>query len=402
MAHFGKILYLFPDPFLKPLNMQMYSQKINAVAGHFKAGDIHLGFRRLVDCVLDTQDLSFYKDCIAFTDWKESEVRTDVEITAKALDLLEKLSHAQVPDPADHVPLLVAENLQKTYGRGKFKLGPISMTIHRGDVWGLVGENGNGKTTLLRMLAKDLSYDAGSLSYHLGEGPLSDYELRTKLTYVPQRTPKWYGSLKTNLKFAASHYGIRGEANELTVLMLIIRFGLWNFRNHNWDELSSGYKMRFELARTFLRTPKILLLDEPLANLDVLAQQLILEDLKNLSQSLAHPLGIILSSQQLFEVEKISDKVLFLRNGVPTHLAAANSEQENLTVLELDIAEDRDTLNRALAQINVQEIRFNGGIYQLTIAEANGFNAVLLALIQHQIHIRYVRDISQSTRRLFV
>lgn len=382
--------------------MQTFQNKLNEVAGHFRAGDIHLGFRRLVDCVLDTQDLVFYKDCIALTDWKESETRTPEEITSKALDFLAQLANADVPEPAEQVPLLIAENLEKKYGRGKFRLGPLSMTIHRGDVWGLVGENGNGKTTLLRMLAKDLSYDAGSLSFHLGEGILSDYELRTKLTYIPQRTPKWYGSLKTNLKYAAAHYGIRGEANELTVLMLIIRFGLWNFRHHNWDELSSGYKMRFELARTFLRTPKILLLDEPLANLDVLAQQLVLEDLKNLSQSLSNPLGIILSSQQLFEVEKISDKVLFLRNGVPTHLATANSEQENLTVLELDIAEDRDTLNRALAQIHVQEIRFNGGLYQLTIADADGFNHVLLALIQHNIRIRYVRDISQSTRRLFV
>src|SRR5690606_10595788 len=107
----------------------------------------------------------------------------------------------------------------------------------------------------------------------------------------------------TNLKFTASHYGIKGEENELIVLMYMIRFGLWKYRNHQWSELSSGYKMRFELARTFLRKPSILLLDEPLANLDVLAQQLILEDLKHLSHSLANPMGIILSSQQLYEVE---------------------------------------------------------------------------------------------------
>jgi ABC-2 type transport system ATP-binding protein len=281
-------------------------------------------------------------------------------------------------------------------------LGNISISIYEGDVWGLVGENGNGKTTLLRILAKDLKFDQGNLQYQIDENVSSDYYLRTKLTYIPQRTPKWYGSLKTNLKFAATHYGIKGEENELIVLMMIIRFGLWKYRNHNWDELSSGYKMRFELARTFLRSPKLLLLDEPLANLDVLAQQLILEDLKNLSQSLSNPLGIILSSQQLFEVEKISDKILFLKNGAPTHLSNANEEEEQLTVLELDILNSREDLNAALECIAGYEIKFNGGTYLVSIPVKNGMNQILQALVNHNIQIRYVRDISQSTRRLFI
>jgi ABC-2 type transport system ATP-binding protein len=208
--------------------------------------------------------------------------------------------------------------------------------------------------------------------------------------------------LKTNLKFAATHYGIKGEENELIVLMMIIRFGLWKYRNHNWDELSSGYKMRFELARTFLRSPKLLLLDEPLANLDVLAQQLILEDLKNLSQSLSNPLGIILSSQQLFEVEKISDKILFLKNGAPTHLSNANEEEEQLTVLELDILDSREELNAALDSLVGHEIKFNGGTYLVSLPVKNGMNQILQALVNHNIQIRYVRDISQSTRRLFI
>src|SRR5690606_16677644 len=133
---------------------------------------------------------------------------------------------------------------------------------------------------------KDLSFDKGELFCAMSDAKTDLYAERTQLTYIPQRTPTWYGSLKSNLKFAASHYGIHGEENEWIVLMYIARFGLWEYRNHQWSELSSGYKMRFELARTFLRKPKVLLLDEPLANLDVLAQQLILEDLKNLTQSL--------------------------------------------------------------------------------------------------------------------
>lgn len=384
------------------MRMKLFHEKLNIVSSHIHSGDYHLGFRKLVDCVLDTQDKAFYKLCIDFADWNESDLRNDAEFVERALALIQKLEKATFEIKLDKKPLLVAENVSKVYGRRKFKLGDISISIHEGDVWGLVGENGNGKTTLLRILAKDLKFDQGNLQYQIDENASSDYDLRTKLTYIPQRTPKWYGSLKTNLKFAATHYGIKGEENELIVLMMIIRFGLWKYRNHNWDELSSGYKMRFELARTFLRSPKLLLLDEPLANLDVLAQQLILEDLKNLSQSLSNPLGIILSSQQLFEVEKISDKILFLKNGAPTHLSNANEEEEQLTVLELDILDSREDLNTALNSLAGHEIKFNGGTYLVSIPVKNGMNQILQALVNHNIQIRYVRDISQSTRRLFI
>lgn len=95
----------------------------------------------------------------------------------------------------------------------------------------------------------------------------------------------------------ATHYGYTGQHNELIVLMMIARMGLWPFKNLNWAELSSGYKMRFELARTLLRKPEIMLLDEPLANLDVLAQQVVLEDIKSIAKSATNPIAVVLSLQ---------------------------------------------------------------------------------------------------------
>lgn len=378
-----------------------FPEKVNEVNEHYAHGDTNLGFRRLIDCVLDTLHLPFYQRIVDLAILQEQE--KTAEWLEKSQALIADLAAFPVVDKRKTEPLLHAKELVKRYGRGNFSVGPVDLAIYSGEIWGLVGENGNGKTTLLRALAKDLSVTSGNLNYDFFDPEGDLYDLRTQLTYIPQRTPKWYGSLYSNLQFAASHYGFFGERNELTVNMMIIRFGLWKYRNHQWSELSSGYKMRFELVRTFLRAPKLLLLDEPLANLDVLAQQMVLEDLKSLAQSCSNPIGIILSSQQLFEVEKVSDKVLFLRNGKPTFLSQLENEQlASTTVVELDTSNSRDEVNAALQHLSLVDVSFNGGVYIVELNGENQMTTVLDALVKAKLQVVYVRDISKSTRRLFV
>ena len=280
--------------------MNKHQLRVQETLQYFTQKDIGLAFRKLLDCAADTQQMSIYEKAIALTDWKEkhpAEVETLIE---KATVLLREIADCKVPELSTETAVLVAEEVRKHYALGRFQLGSISLSIKKGQVYGLVGENGNGKTTLLRILARDLSYDSGVVKYYFTERPKNDYDLRTKLIYIPQRTEKWYGSLKDNLKFTLSSYGIPAEENELRTLLMIARLGLWQYQHLDWNALSSGYKMRFELARTLLRQPEILLLDEPLGNLDILAQQVILEDLKMIANSVNHPIALILSSQQLF------------------------------------------------------------------------------------------------------
>ena len=177
---------------------------------------------------------------------------------------------------------------------------------------------------------------------------------------------------------------------------MIARLGLWNYKHLKWNELSSGYKMRFELARTLLRKPEILLLDEPLANLDVLAQQVILEDLKAIANSVNHPIALILSSQQLYEVEKISDKVIFLNNE-----SQSETENPNL-IVEIDTANSREELLQVFHPFALEKLNFNGGIFVAYFSPETEFSSVLSALGNSKIHVTYIRNISSSTRRFFV
>ena len=383
--------------------MNKHQLRVQETLQYFTQKDIGLAFRKLLDCAADTQQMSIYEKAIALTDWKEkhpAEVETLIE---KATVLLREIADCKVTELPTETAVLVAEEVRKHYALGRFQLGPISLSIKKGQVYGLVGENGNGKTTLLRILARDLSYDSGVVKYYFTERPKNDYDLRTKLIYIPQRTEKWYGSLKDNLKFTLSSYGIPAEENELRTLLMIARLGLWQYQHLDWNALSSGYKMRFELARTLLRQPEILLLDEPLGNLDVLAQQVILEDLKMIANSVNHPIALILSSQQLFEVEKISDKVIFLRNGQYTENAEATATEEAMPlIVEIDTTNTREELMAVFKAFALEKLNYNGGVYVAYFRPNTEYSAVLEALGKAKIDLTYIRNISASTRRFFV
>lgn len=383
--------------------MNKHQLRVQETLQYFTQKDIGLAFRKLLDCAADTQQMSIYEKAIALTDWKEkhpAEVETLIE---KATVLLREIADCKVTELPTETAVLVAEEVRKHYALGRFQLVPISLSIKKGQVYGLVGENGNGKTTLLRILARDLSYDSGVVKYYFTERPKNDYDLRTKLIYIPQRTEKWYGSLKDNLKFTLSSYGIPAEENELRTLLMIARLGLWQYQHLDWNALSSGYKMRFELARTLLRQPEILLLDEPLGNLDVLAQQVILEDLKMIANSVNHPIALILSSQQLFEVEKISDKVIFLRNGQYTDNAEATTTEEAMPlIVEIDTTNTREELMAVFKAFALEKLNYNGGVYVAYFRPNTEYSAVLEALGKAKIDLTYIRNISASTRRFFV
>ncbi len=384
--------------------MSTLEKRLKDVFVFFENKDTVLGYRKLMDCALDTQNLDIYKQIINLTDWKSKHPNQDDIFISKCLKVLEQIALINVTAYNTFKPIVTATNITKSYGNNAFKLDPISVSINKGNVYGLVGENGNGKPTLLRVLAKEIKHTSGSLEYNFDKPIKTTFDLRSSLVYIPQRTQKWYGSLKDNLKFVLSNYNISPEENEIRVLMMICRLGLWDYKDLKWSELSSGYKMRFELARTLLRQPELLLLDEPLANLDVLAQQVILEDLKSICNSLNNPIALILSSQQLYEVEKVSDKVIYLKNGKYTDNNNSKAEQDiNKTlIVEIDCNTSRATLQEIFAPIALEKLVFNGGVFIAYFNANTMFYDVLDVLGSNKVNVTYIRDISKSTRRFFV
>jgi ABC-2 type transport system ATP-binding protein len=349
--------------------------------------------KKIIDLILDTENTNFYQKGIHFLE-KNNQKSDYLELLNELeLFLLNKI----IPETKD---LVVLNQVEKRYSNSGFGMGPINLDLKSGSIIGLVGENGNGKTTLLRVLAQELAITSGSVRYNFDYKDLHD--LRTQLIFIPQRTNTWHGSLYDNLYFVAASYKYKPEEAKLIVELLLHRFGLIKYKNYQWKDLSSGYKMRFELVRMMLRKPKLLLIDEPLANLDILAQQTVLEDFKSIAKSPFRPLGIVLSSQQLYEVEKTSDQIVFLKNGKPENIFNTNEIQTEILTLELETSLNLNELNNHIKQFLEKEIVFNGGTYVITLKENTDIHEFILYLATQKIPIQYFRNISNSSRRFFV
>ena len=382
--------------------MNEFEQRLNEVENHLLHNDLDLGYRRLIDCVLDLGEKSFYQEIINYSDQYYSINSTDENKKNLALQLVEKLKLASPPTFHESEILISTKQVEKAYHRRNFKLHPITFNLQSREVVGLVGENGNGKTTLLRLICGELKPTAGEINYHFSDSKPFSYELKTKLVYVPQRIEVLYGSLMQNLQFTLACYDTNPNENWLLANVMLARLGLWPYKDLQWRQLSSGYKMRFELARTLLRRPKVLLLDEPLANLDILAQQIILEDLKFLSQSIRNPFGVILSSQQLYEVEKVSTEVLFLEQGKLKIQGDKDDLEGDFTIIEIDVNNSKDELLTALSKLEIKQIKFNGGSYIAYFDAEISMNNVFVEIGKSDLQVKYIRDISKSSRRFFV
>ena len=172
------------------------------------------------------------------------------------------------------------------------------------------------------------------------------------------------------------------------------------YRKATWDEISGGYRTRFELAKALVWTPKLIILDEPLANLDINTQILFLQDLRDLANSSANPLSVIVSSQHLYEVEDIADNIIFLKGGNAIYNGSVADFGEDRKENSYKIASNlpKDKLLDLLETFSYHRIDHEGKSFVIHADRNIKAHDLLKIFINHNISLKYFRDISKSTR----
>ncbi|MHA1194982.1 MAG: energy-coupling factor ABC transporter ATP-binding protein [Promethearchaeota archaeon] len=194
----------------------------------------------------------------------------------------------------------------------------ISFTVEENIIYALTGNNGSGKTTLLRLIVGLLKPESGIIKLfgeHLTRNKKQLWRIRQKIGFLFQNPDDqlFAPTIEEDIAFGPRNLGLNEEEVKKRVDWALKSVNLEEFRNYSPFSLSWGQKKRAALAGLLAMKPKILLLDEPFANLDfksILNHLKILETLRKEEQ-----LTIIFTTHKLFFIENWADKMLFLHEG---------------------------------------------------------------------------------------
>jgi ABC-2 type transport system ATP-binding protein len=206
---------------------------------------------------------------------------------------------------------VVACGVTKRYG-ATLAVDALDLEIRRGEVFGLLGPNGSGKTTFIRLLAGYLLPTAGQLEICGHDAVRDSLEARRSIGYVPESAPV-YGNMRVRefLTFMARLRGMPQRQVGDAVDRVVDALALASVVDKPARSLSRGYRQRTAIAQALVHGPEVLILDEPTNGLD--PRQII--EIRTLIQGLAGRHTVLMSSHVLGEVAKTADRVAILLEG---------------------------------------------------------------------------------------
>jgi ABC-2 type transport system ATP-binding protein len=381
-------------------------------------------------------DLSFFED--ASDDEYEQLYNEIINIAKEILDTYQQNQESILTEKQKQADAFKKLDNDPTYGKlNRYKDTPVvtishfkkvfpgfvldfennSVELKFGEITGLIGVNATGKSTLFRCIHGEIEHTSGTLDFPYFRNTLLDFNwhsIRSRIAFVPQYLPEWRGSLETNLKYEAAIRGIKPEENHLEFEYIISRLGLEPYLERSWTELSGGYRLRFALAKALIWKPDLLIIDEPLAHLDMHSQTLVLNDLRTLSKNLRYPISVLISSHHIFELEKVADKILYLNeeatkdsSGRISKLAYNGKIQEiyqkrEANLFLLGTKNSLEEVKNALKNIEVLDVNYNGLEYTIQTDKLTFEEDVVRQLLDARLGFTYFRDISGSPARLFL
>ncbi len=203
--------------------------------------------------------------------------------------------------------MLKINNLSKSFGNTKV-LNQISFEADEGDILAVLGRNGTGKTTILRLLADLVSQDSGSIALNGAEINRCDTSLITN----NDRSFFWRLTSRENLKYFLGMSGLDEKSIDSSVQNLAMLFGVENKLNSIFSSLSSGEKKKINLIRMLSKNQKVMLFDEVTTDLDLQTRTILLDYLKKQSKETNNI--ILWVTHKLDELDNFSNKYILLED----------------------------------------------------------------------------------------
>ena len=224
------------------------------------------------------------------------------------------------PPPPDEVPALFVDHATKRFVVGRKKkavlaVNDVSMSIRKGEIYGVLGANGSGKSTLIRLVSTLLTIDRGRIDV-FGHDVTKDEMAVKRLINRVSVDAAFFKKLSPheNLAYAARLYGMDAKVARAEAIRILARLGIGEKRlGRPVEQMSRGMQQKVAIARALLTSPVVLLLDEPTTGLDPRSKldvQTFVEEVRD-----THDATILLTTHDLAEAGRLCDRIALINDG---------------------------------------------------------------------------------------
>jgi ABC-2 type transport system ATP-binding protein len=297
--------------------------------------------------------------------------------------------------------VISAKDVSRRFGE-RLAVDQLTFDVKAGEVFGLLGPNGAGKTTTLRMLGGLILPSAGSISIDSRTFTRAAAgEMRAGIGFLTETPGLWdHLSVLDNLLTYARLFGVASPA--AAAERTLRTFELWDRRNDRAVVLSKGMKQKLALARALVHDPKVVLLDEPTANLDPQMSRAIRDLLRGMA---AEGCAIVVSSHNLDEVERVADRVALINGRLMAIGAPAALRRDvfgrrlrvrfatNLRRTDLSGSPLLDRFRTIAEEVGARDVRDDGDELSMAVDSPDTATpAIVRALVHAGAEIREVFD----------
>lgn len=247
---------------------------------------------------------------------------------------------------------LHVKDITKTYKGGVEALKGINLDIKEGEFFGLLGPNGAGKSTLIHSIT-GLAIPTSGIIEVFGHNAVTDYQAaRQFVGLAPQEVNvDWFLTIEETLDYHGGYFGMSKTERKARTEELLKVFSLWKKRKDSVRQLSGGMKRRLVVARALMHQPKLLILDEPTAGIDV---ELRLELWQYMKKAKAAGTTILLTTHYIEEAEELCTRIALINKGAIIKEGTAaelKREYKKKTLEDVYLAViGREELTRTLAE----------------------------------------------------
>lgn len=302
---------------------------------------------------------------------------------------------------ADSQNAISIRNLRKTYANGHVALKGIDLDVKENDFFALLGPNGAGKSTIIGIISTLVNACDGSIKIFGKDVASHVYDAKQSLGVVPQEINfSQFEKVADIVMTQAGYYGLKGPLARERTEKYLKKLDLWDKRDDRSRILSGGMKRRLMIARALVHEPRLLILDEPTAGVDIELRRSMWEFLQEINRN---GTTIILTTHYLEEAESLCRNIAIIDHGQIVENTSMRALLGKLAMQTLVF----DTVNgiASAPQFNDPEVKcqwIDSHSFEVTMSTDRDINALFTALNQQKVLIKSMRNKTNRLEELFL